>query len=113
MDNLIPALVIVVGAHAWIHFAARFPKQWPAIARFPRAPLILGGWLVILLVFLYTVGDVVGAYTIEHHDPTHYPDPANPWIFWRRIVLQLAISAVLGGYLIRLGKGLPSSRALQ
>lgn len=106
MDYIIPAVMILLIARAWIHFAPRIPVQVPSFIRSPALPLMLAGWFIIVVFVIKTGAEIGSGYLVEdhgHHNPTHYPQPGNPWPFWRRITFQLALSTVVGALLIRIG----------
>lgn len=107
LDLLIPAVIVLLVAHAWVRFAHRASPSWPSFARAPGGFIAMAGWLIGAAGILQTIATLVYAYFFDHHghnNPTHYPQPGNPWPFWQLVVFQFALLVFAGAYLVRLGR---------
>lgn len=91
--------------YAWYRVEYRVPHALRRFANAPRVLIQIGGWVVLLVVLMYSLGGIVGDVTQISQEPVRYAHRVNEAVlFWTQIVQQTAAGFLFGGGLIALGR---------
>jgi hypothetical protein len=115
MNNLVLALVVVVASALWARADFWLPAAVPLSVAARRRSLFLIGLVVMLAATAFAFGDAIGGRAQISRSPVryatrlsglaaHHHDLADPFAFWRQVVLEASVGGGVGAVLILLSR---------
>ena len=105
VQNTFLALALGIIAYLWSRAGFYLPRPLRSLVPAPRKVLNFSGWLIILVISLYSVGDLIGGKTQISDSAPHYARrDLQPWLYWRQIAWQLGLAFLAGGTFLRLAR---------
>jgi len=103
MQNILLGGAILAVAYVWYRTGFMVPRLVHRVPLSPRTMVVIAGCVIVVLTSGHAMGGVIGGRTQIAQSPVRYAQ-RDTWLFWREIILEVGVGAVVGGGLIVMGR---------